>query len=728
MKKRFLLLISFLLISNFCIFNAAEAKPVPDEGMWLPIFVKDLNYQTMKDMGLKLTAEQIYSINNSSLKDAIVNFGNFCTAEVVSDKGLLFTNHHCGYSAIQQHSSVNHDYLTDGFWANSFEEELPCEGLTATFFVRMEDVTERILSKVTDEMTEEERSKAIREEAKKIEEENSQDGRYFTEVNSLFAGNEYYLFVYEVYKDIRMVGAPPSSIGKFGGDTDNWMWPRQTGDFSIFRVYADKDNNPAEYSEDNVPYTPKHVLPISIKGIEKDDFAMIWGYPGSTDRYLTSYGVKHVLEIENPAIDEIFGVILTNMKKGMERSQAVNIMYASNYASYANMYKNKQGLTRGLKRLKIYNKKQALENKLRAWLRQNPEQNKKYGECLSILDKSYKELTESKFYSDVWNLQGAFIGSKILNNSLNIGATLSTALSSDISKEERTATLESLKAELPTTYEEYDQWTEETILREIIRHLYAKYNNTDNIESFNTIKNKYQGDVDKYVDDILAKSIFANQQNLEAFINKPNAKKLSKDPINKLSSEFIGAIMGQQMGVRNIFSELRKGERLFIAALREMDSEKAYYPDANFTMRLTYGKILDYYPADAIHYDYYTTLEGVMEKEDPNDEEFIVPSKLKQLFLAKDYGEYADNKTGKMHVCFLSDNDITGGNSGSPVLNGNGELIGLAFDGNWEAMSGDITFEPDLQRTISVDVRYVLFIIDKYAGCQRIIDELNIVR
>ncbi|MDL2239559.1 S46 family peptidase [Bacteroidales bacterium OttesenSCG-928-K03] len=720
--KKFLLIFSTLLISSTFIVKAA-----PDEGMWLPIFVKDLNINQMNEMGLKLTAEDIYSINNTSMKDAIVNFGNFCTAEVVSEQGLLFTNHHCGYGAIQQHSSIDHDYLTDGFWANSFAEELPCEGLTATFFIRMEDVTKQVLADVTTEMTEKERSDAIRKVSKELENAASEDGKYLAKVNGLFGGNEYYLFIYQVYKDVRMVGAPPSSIGKFGGDTDNWMWPRHTGDFSVFRIYADKDNQPAEYSEDNVPYTPKYVLPISVKGVEKDDFAMIWGYPGSTDRYLPSWGVKLNLEQTNPSIDAIFDIVLTNMKKGMDRSQDVNIMYASTHAGYANLWKNKKGETRGLKRLNVYDKKLAIENDMRKWINSNPENKAKYGETLTLLEEAYNEISASGFYKDAWIVQGSIMGSKIINNSYELSMAMNGIFEGKKKKDEINAGLAGIKDMIPELYFEYDQWTENLIFRELVRYLNSYFTGENALASLKPIDEKFNGNVDAFVDDVLKNSIYSSQENLEAFINKPNKKVVEKDPLKSFGEELIGVLMSRRMAIAEASPKLNKGNRLFIAAIREMNPDVAYYPNANFTMRLTYGSVLDYYPADAVHYDYICTLEGVMEKEDPTNDEFIVPAKLKELWKAQDYGDYAD-KNGKMVVCFLSDNDITGGNSGSPVINGYGEIIGIAFDGNWEAMSGDIAFEPELQRTISVDIRYVLFVIDKYAGCQRIIDELTIVK
>ena len=719
--KKLLSLIGGALIA-LTVNAAPNPSPVPDEGMWLPIFVKDLNYEQMREMGLQLTADQIYSINHSSLKDAIVNFGDFCTAEVVSDQGLLFTNHHCGYDAIQKHSAIDHDYLTDGFWSNSFEEELPCEGLYAKFFVRMEDITDRVLAKVDDSMSEDEREEVVNAVAEEIEKEASEDGKYHTEVHGLFAGNEYYLFVYKVYRDVRLVGAPPSSIGKFGGDTDNWMWPRHTGDFSIFRVYADENNEPAEYSPDNKPFKPNYVLPVSIKGYEKNDFTMIWGYPGSTERYMPSYGVKQTLEEVNPAIDGIFDVVLSNMEKGMRSSQAVNIMYASDYASYANLFKNKKGESRGLKRLNVYDKKLAIENELKAWINQNHERKSKYGEMFDLYKEGYQETTDGDVYPTMWTTQGALIGSKILMNSFQVGMGLSRIYGNDeLTKEEREEKLDRFAEILSSFYKEYDQNTEEQIFREVVRYL---YNNYPDMESFEMIGGKFKGDVDGFVDYALKNSVGSTRESLEKFVAKPKLKTIEKDPIMKIGNELYMMLISARMGSSESFNKISKADRLYQAAIREMNSDVAYYPDANMTMRLTYGSVLDYYPADAVHYAYTTTVKGILEKEDPTNPEFVVPEKLKKLINAKDYGRYAD-KNGDMTVCFLTNNDITGGNSGSPVINGNGELIGLAFDGNWEAMSGDIAFEPELQRCINVDVRYVLFVIDKYAGCHRLIKELN---
>ncbi len=714
--KRILIGIWLLVMATSVMANCA-----PDEGMWLPMFVKDKNYQQMKELGLRLTPEQIYDINHSSLKDAIVNFGNFCTGEIISNQGLILTNHHCGYGAIQEHSSVEHDYLTDGFWANSLEEELKNESLTATFFVRMEDVTKKVLKNVTDEMTETERREAIKKEKTALIKEASEDDKYVVDIESFFNGNEYYLFVYKVYKDVRLVGAPPSAIGKFGGDTDNWMWPRHTGDFSIFRVYGDKDGNPAAYSEDNVPLNTKYALPISVSGVEPGDFAMIWGYPGSTDRYRTSEGINVTLEENNPAIDAMGGTVLDAMKQNMKQSDEVRIIYAAKYAQIANLWKNKKGESRGLKRLNVYQKKKDLENQLKEWINADASRKAKYGNVVENYEAAYQKASEANLPVIQWNLALLNFGSSMLQFvSQNQG--LENLITKDDEKE-----INAVIEEAKLHFESYDVKTEKDILKNGLKMLQKQLSESELPSIFKTIQDKYKSNVDKYVDKLFDKSIFATEDNFMKFMKKPKVKTLKKDMGMKLIGSIMQSMIQLQTKSALFADDLTKNRRLFVAAIREMQPNKSFYPDANFTMRLTYGTVMDYYPRDGVHYKYYTTLGGVIEKEDPNNDEFIVPKKLKELYEAKDYGQFA-NKDGKMTTCFLTNNDITGGNSGSPVINGNGELIGVAFDGNWEAMSGDIAFEPELQRTISVDIRYVLFIVEKYANCMHIMEELNIVK
>lgn len=714
------LVLFFLLFAGFA---QARSANLPDEGMWLPMFVERLNYVDMQKMGLKLTPQEIYDINNSSLKDAIVNLGGFCTAEVVSPQGLLFTNHHCGYDAIQSHSSIDHDYLTDGFWANSYEEELPNEGLSVSFLVKMDDVTKIVLEQVKPEMNESERSAAISKEIESLKAEMAEDGKYEVSVKSFYNGNEYYRFVYQVYKDIRLVGAPPSAIGKFGGDTDNWMWPRHTGDFSILRIYSAPDGSPAEYSKENVPFKPKHFLKISPNGVQPNDFTMIWGYPGSTDRYRTSDGIRVTLEEINPAIVKVGGIILDAMKEDMDASDDIRIKYASNYAQLANFWKNKIGESRGLKRLDVFDKKKEIENHFMTWVNADPQRQEKYGNALQDMATVYDQMSSMGYNSKLWYFQMAFFGSQVLPFPLQNQGIINI-LKNDIKGDELKAALSPMADAAKEHFKDYNAATEKKILIAILEAYREDLSGGTLPDIYNTISRKYKGNIEKYVDYVFDNSVLVSEERFNKFLQKPSLKKFEQDPANKLTNSFYSYLMTLAMATGPAQEKMNKAERLFVDGLRKANPDKVYYPDANSTMRVSYGKVLDYYPADAVHYDYVTYVEGILEKEDPKNEEFIVPQKLKDLIVAKDFGIWHDNE-GRLPVCFISNNDITGGNSGSPVLNGNGDLIGVAFDGNWEAMSGDIAFEPELQRTISVDIRYVMFIIDKYAGCKHIMNELQ---
>lgn len=712
-------------ILALCLLSAVFAKAVnvPDEGMWLPMFVERLNYVDMQKMGLHLTADELYSINHSSLKDAIVSLGGgFCTGEVVSAEGLLFTNHHCGYSSIQEHSSVEHDYLTDGFWAMSKAEELPNEGLFVSFLVRMDDMTKEVLGAVTTDMDETARGAAITKKVEELKKEATENGKYKVEIKSFFNGNEYYMFVYQDYKDIRLVGAPPSSIGNFGGETDNWMWPRHTGDFSIFRIYTAPDGSPAEYSKDNVPMATKKFLPVSIKGYKKDDFAMIWGYPGRTDRYATSWAVEATLYDMDPAIVQIFGTVLENQKAGMDKDNAVRIAYASTNKGLANTYKNKKGEARDLKRLDVIQKKQELEARLQQWINADANRKAKYGDVLSTYADIYKQFKDQNLNQQMY--YGRFIGSKAFSFPGQAMA-IETILKSGAKGDDLKKQMEKFKETSKEHFKEYNNEIEQNVYAALLTLFSTNIPVTQHPAIFQIIDSKYKGDINKYVAEMFKSSIFLTEANFNAFLKKPNLKKFQKDPALLTFNSFNDNLKKLQPISMQLSGKLRTAQRLFVEALREMDPTTSFYPDANSTMRMTYGKVIGYNPADGVHYNYFTTFDGVMVKEDSTNEEFIIPAKLKELYNKKDYGRYGEN--GVLHTCFLTDNDITGGNSGSPVINGNGELIGLAFDGNWEAMSGNILFEPALQRTISVDVRYVLFVIDKYAGATNLIKELKIV-
>ena len=704
-----------------------------DEGMWLPMFVERLNYVDMQKMGLQLTPEELYSINHSSLKDAIVGLGStpkptgfFCTGEIVSEKGLLFTNHHCGYSAIQKLSSVEHDYLKDGFWAKNYSEELPAPDMTASFLIRMEDVTEEVLGVVADTMDWQARGKAIDAKIKELQEAASEDGKYNPVIKGFFEGNEYYMFVYQVYTDVRLVGVANSSIGKFGGDTDNWMWPRHTGDFSIFRVYADKDGNPAAYSKDNVPLTPKHHLPISLDGVKQDDFTMIWGFPGSTERYMSSYGIDYNVDTFYPIIIDVFGKQLEVMDEFMQKDDAINLMYADNHAGLANTWKNFIGQCTMLRKNKVSEAKVALENDFTNWVNGKADRKAEYGEALPNLQKAYQDLgtvAKQLFYPSL-TIQVGPIGRAAVFAGYYMAAT-----SKDKEMLEA-ATMELQGMDVDGFFAETDPQVEHKTFAEMLK-LYRNAFDANELPEFYTtiIDKKFKGDIDAFADYVYENSFFATPESIKAFIAKPNAKKMAKDYAFQISQQLMEARMQAAPVYLKAQTVVSENDHVFVKGLREYYAEtqpgKSLYPDANSTMRMSYGSVKDYMPADAVHYDYVCTANGILEKYVPGDYEFDAPKRLIELIEKKDFGPYAD-ENGDLIVCFLSTNDITGGNSGSPIMNGKGELIGLAFDGNWEAMSGDVNFEPRLQRTINVDARYVLFVIDKYAGATNLINELDI--
>lgn len=697
-----------------------------DEGMWLPLFLKRLNYEDMKKKGCKLTPEEIYDINKSSLKDAVVMLsGGSCTAEVISVEGLLLTNHHCGYEAIQTNSTVEHDYLTDGFWAKSKAEELPSGGITASFLVRIEDVTARILAEVNASMSESERTAKVRQLGKTIEGEATNGNGYNAAVKGFFNGNEYYLFVYETFTDVRLVGAPPESVGKFGGDTDNWMWPRHTGDFSLLRVYANAENKPAEFSKTNVPYKAKHSLPISLDGVKEDDFTMVMGYPGNTDRYLTSFGVQTALDLTNPAVIKIRDKKLKIMREDMDASTDIRIKYASKYAQTANYWKYFIGQSQQLRNNNVVQKKKDIETKFNQWAGQDPQRQAKYGSALSDIEKGYEEIRKITLNRTYLN-EGVFQGAAIMLFSFQMGQ-MKELMADSTKTGELAEALGELRANGEEMYKDYNKPTDQKLFAAMLK-LYAEGLPKDQLPPiFDTIQLKWANNYVAYAEDVYKRSIFSSLENFNKFIDNPSLKALESDPALIASTSFVGNYRSKfQPVITEIQARIERGNRSFIAGLREMMPEKKFYPNANSTMRLTYGQVKDYEPRDAVEYEEYTTIKGVMEKEDPNDPEFIVPAKLKELYNAKDYGIYGQD--GTLNTCFISNNDITGGNSGSPVINGKGQLIGCAFDGNWEAMSGDIFFEDKIQRTISVDIRYVLFLIDKLGGAGNIVDEMKLMK
>jgi len=699
-----------------------------DEGMWMVNLLHKLDQGKMTEMGLKLSPEDIYSVNNSSLKDAIVIFGGGCTGEIISDKGLLLTNMHCGYGRIQSHSSVENDYLKNGFWADSMDEELPNPGLKVRFLKRIEDVTEEINSQLNDEMTEQERSAKIRELSKQLEEKAVEGTHFNATVRAFYEGNEFYMMVYETYKDVRLVASPPTSIGDFGSLTDNWMWPRHKADFSMFRVYMSPDGKPAEYSPENVPYKPDHHLPVSLDGVEEDDFAMIMGYPGNTDRFMTSYGIKELKQIEHPNRIEIRGKKLDIIKEIMNKSPEHRIMYSSKYKGTSNYWKYSKGQMEGFKRIDLVSQRKELERKFLEWITGNEEREEKYGESLELIREAYKNRKEFKNASQ-YVLETMLIGPEITlfaNNASSLKEKLQMPFFKRLfNRKEIQNAEESLKTKANKHFKDYHKPTDKDIALALFRMFKEDIDEEFYPKAFSDGLERHDGNVKKFVEELYNQSIFTDKKKFNEFIADPEAEVIADDPVYNFSQSVFDMYRELNRKSGQFDANLQKGQRLFVDGVMKMKDDKMFYPDANSTMRLTYGKVGGYKARDAVKYKYYTTLEGVMQKEDPDNYEFRVPDKLQKLYREKDYGRYGVD--GEMRVCFITNNDITGGNSGSPVLNGEGELIGLAFDSNWEGMTGDIEFEEGMQKTISTDIRYLLFILDKYGEVDWLIEEMDIV-
>ncbi|WP_299522972.1 S46 family peptidase [Winogradskyella sp.] len=691
-----------------------------NEGMWFLMHIERLNHRDMQKMGLQLTPEEIYSINNQSLKDAIVQFGGGCTASIISSNGLVLTNHHCGYNVIAELSTAEQNHLKNGFWAQSLDQELKPQSLSVRFFVRMDDVSERILSKVNDAMTEKEREAAINKEIAKIQGENNGGGKYTVSVRSFYQGNEYYYFVYEDYTDVRLVGTPPESIGKYGGDTDNWEWPRHTGDFSLFRVYGDANGQPAQYSPSNVPLKAKYHLPVNINGVKENDFAMILGYPGRTNRWMPAEGIEQNVKYAYPAWVEGSKLSMDVMKKYMDEDESVNLMYASQYAGIANYWKNRQGMIDALTKHGTAATKRKIEEKFNKWA--NKSKNKAtYGDVISTIN-NYYSLTNEKAQHDNY-LLALLRSSMFAVLPYRIGSGLENYVSSNEAKRKELGPR--LSAFINNAYTDYHLPLEKEILAEQLK-LYSSKSNYELPELINEIASKE--DINAYVEAMFNLSMFSSKERVAAFLDYPDADLLANDPLYKLSSALLTKYREEPEALQQPLNDYQRSFRLLVKGLRASEISRIEYPDANSTLRLSYGKVRAL-PKDARNdaaINNYTTFKGVINKYKPNDHEFDLPKDMLEFFEKKDYGRYANEK-GQLSVNFLTDNDITGGNSGSPVLNGKGELIGLAFDGNIEAMAGDVIFDKDLQRTINVDIRYVLWLIDNYSDARNIVDELTIV-
>ena len=694
-----------------------------DEGMWLLPLLEKMNSGRMTELGFEITPQEIYDLNNTSLKDAIVIFGNGCTGEIVSDQGLLFTNHHCGYAAIQQLSSVEHNYLKDGFWAMNTDEELYAEGLTVSFLESFTDVTDQVEKALKKCKGQEDMIKALDKLEGKLCKKAGCDDKFIVgRLTSFYGGNTYYFIVYKIFRDIRLVGTPPSSIGKFGADTDNWMWPRHTGDFSIFRVYADKDNNPADYSEDNVPYSPERHLRISLAGYEEGSPAMIMGYPGTTNRFMTASELAEQRERNEVAI-KVRTVRQDVLMADMQADPKIMIQYASKYAGSSNGWKKWIGMNETFAKLGVQDRRAEEEVAFTEWVNAGGQERiDRYGDALKNIDEAVAGRKAD-------NLLAAYLreslGSIELVNVSAYGGMIKEALDKK-DQEKKDAELASIEAALENFYKDYSMPTDKKVAVAMISLLKESIPAEELPSFYQEIDSCFGGDINAFVEDLYSKSLYTSLDKVKAAVDAADVSALTDDPACKVLISYIKSYNPHQQALIAYAEQFAQGKKDYIAGTLEMREGEAIYPDANFTMRLTYGTVLPYYPRDAVFYNYYTTLKGVMEKEDPSNWEFVVPDKLKELYEAKDYGRYANDK-GEMPVAFISNLDITGGNSGSPIMNGRGELIGLAFDGNWESMSGDIIFEPELQRCISVDIRYVLFIIEKYGGATNLIEELDIV-
>ncbi|MGQ1783943.1 S46 family peptidase [Saccharicrinis sp. GN24d3] len=713
-------ILTLLIVSVvFCLSSQAR------EGMWIPILLEKYNIEEMRQMGFKLTAEDIYSVNQACMKDAVVIFGGGCTGELISDQGLIITNHHCGFDAIQKHSSVEHDYLTEGFWAKDRAHELINDNLSVTFLKRIEDVTDRVLRGVTEGM--EGKTDTIQKNITTIIKEATEGTHYKANIKPFFQGNQYFLSVNEVYNDVRLVGAPPSAIGKFGGDTDNWMWPRHTGDFSLFRIYADKNNRPADYSKENVPYKPLKHFPISLKGVEEGDFTMVFGYPGSTEQYVPSYHLKMITEKVNPELIDLRTKKLDIIKKYQEKDPAVRIQYATKAARISNSWKRWIGEIKGLEKLNAIDKKEKFEADFQFWADKNAEQ-------YSGLLKEYQSIYTT--YGD-YRLANNYFLEAIFRNGMEAVQTsslfnrLKTAYQKDSLDQEQIKLIKSdLNKKLTAFFKDYYKPIDKEITVAILSMFRESVDAKFHPEIYSWIDKKYKGNISEFVNQLFAKTLFVNKESTMSFAENFTAKdlkKLEKDPAYKLFSSFYNAYRQKNSeSYSQLTSEIKDLDQKYMAAQMAFQSDSVFYPDANFTLRVSYGKVKGYKPKDGVVFNNHTTLEGIIEKDNPDIYDYRVPEKLKKLYEKKDFGQYTRN--GTVPVCFIATNHTTGGNSGSPVVNANGELIGVNFDRAWEGVMSDLMFNPEQCRNISLDIRYVLFLIDKFAGARYLLDEMTLIK
>ncbi|MFW5890184.1 MAG: S46 family peptidase [Marinilabiliaceae bacterium] len=720
MRKTILLLITI----HLSLFSFAG------EGMWIPLLLEKYNIEDMQKEGFRLEAEDIYSINQASMKDAVMVFGGGCTAELISDEGLIITNHHCGYSQIQKHSTVENDYLTDGFWAMSKEEELVNPDLTVTFLKYMEDVTDSALNGVEKDMSMKEREKVIEQNIEKIQEEATEGTHYKAEVKPFFQGNQYFLFVNEVYKDVRLVGAPPSAIGKFGGNTDNWMWPRHTGDFSLFRIYANENNEPAEYSEDNQPYEPKTHFPVSLEGIEEDDFTMVFGYPGGTDQYVPSDHLEMLKNKVYPRLIKMRSRKLNIMDGYMEDDPGVRIQYSAKRAGVSNSWKRWKGEIRGLDKLNAIEEKKKYEKQFQSWAEADLEREKIYGDLLSKYDSIYDKLGDIRLARDLL-LEVIYRNGTEAGNAASRFKTLVDLYDKEESPdpEKADSLITEIREGTKDHFGDYHQPIDRELTEKVLQYYENQVPEKYLPDIYSKIEEEYNGNIAEYTEALFQETLFTNQDSTLALLNNfssEKAEKIQNDPAWELYYSFRDTYGDP---IYSEYEELtRKNDsinRLYMKGQMAFEDEKVFYPDANFTLRVGYGEVRGYHPRDAVFYEYQTTLEGIMEKDDPDVYDYRVPEKLKTLYREKDYGRYEEN--GTVPVCFIATNHTTGGNSGSPVVNSEGHLIGVNFDRAWEGVMSDLVYNPDQCRNISLDIRYAMFIIDKFAGAGYLLDEMTII-
>lgn len=715
-KRRILLIV--LLFST--VFSSA------DEGMWLPQLLQQMNAAEMRLKGLQIPIEEIYSANKNSLKDAVVLFGGGCTGEIISAQGLMLTNHHCGFGQIQEQSTLEHNYLRDGFWAMTMKEELPCPGLTATFIIRMEDVTTSF-TKALENLTEEQRNAKIKEISASLEKKAIEGTHYEARVRQFYSGNEFILIVSETFNDVRLVGAPPSSIGKFGGDTDNWMWPRHTGDFSMFRVYAGKDNKPAEYSTENVPFVPRHFFSISTKGVQQDDFTMVYGFPGRTQEYISSYQVSTIVEVTNPNRIKVRTARLDVMGESMRSSEALHLKYADKQSGVSNAWKKWKGESKGLLAAKGLEKKQAFEIDFKSWYSKSDALSKKYAMVLPSIETLYKN-TRPYLLANDYYAEAAF-GIELISYAMGLKNLVEMTLSEKPDTAKIRMEAEAYKVGVAGYFKDYDMNTDRKMMATLLKIFDEGVADSLKPEYFTVLRKRYHSDFVKLADVIFAKSDLDEEKEMaEVFVKfgKSSAKEIQSDPAYQLADALLTFYRSRVADkVKSFNADLTLLNRLYMEGQKEMQPEKKLYPDANSTLRLAYGQVRGYEARDAVYFNFQTDLDGIMEKYIPGDEEFDLPTRLVELHKSKDYGRYGVN--GTVPVAFIATNHTTGGNSGSPVLNAKGNLIGTNYDRVWEGTMSDILFNPEICRNITLDIRYTLFIVDKFAGAKRLIDEMDLV-